>query len=342
MPLPFRLGSAAARECAVFGKLPGRADFLRVNASLPVCEELDESLHAALGELARVPGWQEHYDRLPVMDVYWASERSGTAFLGSAIPSRDGSGRRYPLVAGLVLDLQEARRHGPLLPLAGELLLNQVRHFLQVAVTGGPELPQLVEYLKVQASGRGHDFLDLDLISGIHARFLASEPWAELGPALSREAPEAALRTTLLHLLFHTQAAADGGDRRSASLGLCPEPGRTVLHTVAWLGVLQRLPGPARRAWDRQWLVRQNAQRPRLLAHPGGPSSRQFAAMLLDDSAPDLQLNLLGGTTAWHHHPRFPEFSYRLDRFRESNGRSMMDLLNFLEETGREFSHPNS
>jgi hypothetical protein len=77
------------------------------------------------------------------------------------------------------------------------------------------------------------------------------------------------------------------------------------------------------------------------LAHPGGPSSRQFAGMLLDDPAPDLQLNLLGGTTPWHHHPMFPEISYRFDRFRDSKGRSMMDLLNFLEETGREFSSPN-
>jgi len=63
--------------------------------------------------------------------------------------------------------------------------------------------------------------------------------------------------------------------------------------------------------------------------------------MLLDDTAPDLQLNLIGGTTAWHHHPLFPEISYRFDRFMESKRRSMMDLLNFLEETGREFSTPN-
>ena len=344
MSLPFRLGSAASRTYAVFGKLPGRADFLRVHASLPVCEELDENLHAALGELAQAPGWQDHYDRLPVTDIFWASERCGAAFLGSAIPSRDGSGRRYPLVAGLVLEFQEALRFGPLLPLAGELLLNQIRHFLQVAVTGGPEVPQLLEYLRTQASGQGHDFLERDLINDIHLRFLSREPWRELGRALSLEAPAAALRNALLHLLFHTWAPPEGpaGVRRSASLPLLAQSGRTVLHIVGWLDILQRLSGRSgTRSWDRQWLVRQNAQRPKLLAHPGSPSSRQFAGMLLDDPAPDLQINLLSRTTPWHHHPLFPEISYRLDRFRESKRRSMMDLLVFLEETGKEISSPN-
>lgn len=344
MPLPFRLGAPPSRDYAVFGKLPARADFLRVNASLPVAAELDENLHGALAEMAQSPGWQEHYDRLPVMDLFWVSEQSGTAFLGAVIPSRDGSGRRYPLAAGLLLDSQEVRRLGALLPLAGELLLNQVRHFLQVAVAGGADVPQLIEYLKFQASGKGHDFLDKDIINDIHARFLAREPWPELGLAFSREAPEAALRTALLHLLFHTYATPRGLGlgQRCATIPLLAEPGRSVLHTVGWLEILQRLSTSSRtRSWDRQWLVRQNAQRPRLLMHPGGPSGRQFAGMLLDDPAPDIQLNLLGGTTPWHHHPLFPEISYRFDRFIESKRRSMMDLLNFLEETGREFSSPN-
>jgi type VI secretion system protein ImpM len=278
------------------------------------------------------------------MDIFWASDPSGTAFLGSAIPSRDSSGRRYPLLAGLVLDLQETRKLGPLLPLAGELLLNQIRHFLQVAVAGGSEVPQLVEYLKFQALGRGHDFLDKDIINDIHSRFLAQEPWGDLGLGLSRDSPKAALRTVLLHLLFHTYTTPRGMGlaERHASLPLLAEPGRTVLHMVAWLGILQRLSSSSRtRTWDRQWVVRQNAQRPKLLTHPGGPSSRQLAGMLLDDTAPELQLNILGGTTAWHHHPLFPEISYRFDRFMESKRRSMMDLLNFLEETGREFSSPN-
>jgi type VI secretion system protein ImpM len=344
MPLPFRLGGSASKDYAVFGKLPGRADFIRINASLPVCEELDENLHAAIGELARAPGWQEHYDRLPVVDVFWASERSGTAFLGSAIPSQDGSGRRYPLLAGLVLDLQEARRHGPLLLLAGELLLNQVRHFLQVALASEPEVRNLVDYLKLQASGRGHDFLDREITNDIHLQFLSRAPWWEIGRGLSLEAPETALHTALLHLLFHTYATPRGLGlgQRSACLPLLVERGRTMLHAVAWLDILQHLSASSRnRSWDRQWLLRQNAQRPRLMVHPSGASNREFAGMLLDDPTPDLQLDLQAGTRPWHHHPLFPEISYRFDRFRKTEGRSMMDLLAFLKETSREFSSPN-
>ena len=343
MPLPFRLGSPASRGHALFGKLPGRADFVRVNASLPACEELDEALHGAMGVLASAPAWQEHYDRLPVVDIFWASERSGTAFLGSAIPSQDASGRRYPLVAGLVLDLQEARRYGPSLPLAGELLLNQVRHNLQAAVTGGPELGQLMDHLEAQASGKGHDLLDAEVAHEIHQRYFSREAWTELGRAPSAEAPEAALRNTLLHLLFHTHTPPRelGMDQRYASLPLTVEPGRTALHLVGWLDLLQRLSGSSARAWNRRWLVRRNAQRPRLLAHPGAPAARQLAGMLLEDPAPDLQLDALGSTMAWHHHPLYPEISYRLDRFMESKGRSMMDLLDFMEETSREFSSSN-
>ncbi len=36
MPLPFRLGGSASRDYAVFGKLPGRPDFLRV-LQRPIC-----------------------------------------------------------------------------------------------------------------------------------------------------------------------------------------------------------------------------------------------------------------------------------------------------------------
>ena len=343
MALPFRLGGPASKDYAIFGKLPGRADFLRVNASLPVCTELDENLHAALGELARVPGWQEHYDGLPIVDVFWASDRSGTAFLGSALPSQDASGRRYPLLAGLVLDLQEARRHGPLLPLAGELLLNQVRPFLQQAMTGQAEMKQLADYLKFQASGKGHDFLDAAITQEIHMQFLAREPWWEIGRAFSQEAPETALQTALLHLLFHTHSTPRGMGlgQRSASLPLLAEPGRTTLHQVCWLDILLHLSAASGRCWDRQWLVRQYPEKLRLLAHPSGASSREFAGMLLDDPAPDLQLNLQGGTRPWHHHPLFPEISYQFDRFRKARGSSMMDLLSFLKETSTHFTSPN-
>jgi type VI secretion system protein ImpM len=343
MALPFRLGGPASKDFAIFGKLPGRADFLRVNASLPVCQELDESLQAALGEVARSPGWQEHFDGLPIVDVFWASERSGTAFLGSAVPSQDASGRRFPLLAGLVLELQEARKIGPLLPLAGELLLNQIRLFLRQAISSRPEVNTLIDYLKFQASGKGHDFLDPDLTQDIHLQFLAGEPWWEIGRAFSPEAPEQALQTALLHLLFHTHATPRGMDlaQRSASLPLLAEPGRTTLHQVCWLDILLHLSAAPGRSWDRQWLVRQYPLKLRLLAHPSGASGREFAGMLLDDPAPDLQLNLQAGTRPWHHHPLFPEISYRFDRFRKTRGSSMMDLLSFLKETSRQFTSPN-
>ncbi|NHF73853.1 type VI secretion system-associated protein TagF [Paracoccus xiamenensis] len=87
---------------AVFGKHPGFGDFLAAG-ELPAegVSRIMDWLAQVLGAWreAAGPDWQAGFDRAPGLR-FWigAGLTGGTALRGALIPSRDRSGRRFPLV----------------------------------------------------------------------------------------------------------------------------------------------------------------------------------------------------------------------------------------------------
>ena len=89
-----------------FGKLPIQGDFLRLNAAGPEVAEFDqwvqEGLHAAKSKLGA--RWEETFDASDPWQFVYPAEKAGRFLVGVSIPSRDQSGRRYPLFLFLRVD----------------------------------------------------------------------------------------------------------------------------------------------------------------------------------------------------------------------------------------------
>ncbi len=57
----------------IFGKLPGRSDFLYINATHPIAREFDNILAQSLDAVSSTPGWEENYDHAGPCDFFFVS-----------------------------------------------------------------------------------------------------------------------------------------------------------------------------------------------------------------------------------------------------------------------------
>ncbi len=82
-----------------FGKLPIAGDFLRVNAGGPEAADLDqwiqEGLSAVKAKLG--PGWERAFDASAPQRFVYVPDKAERALAGVMVPSRDQTGRRYPM-----------------------------------------------------------------------------------------------------------------------------------------------------------------------------------------------------------------------------------------------------
>lgn len=89
-----------------FGKLPIQGDFLRLNAAGSEVAELDqwvqEGLHTAKSKLGN--RWEETFAASDPWQFVYTAEKADRFLVGVSIPSRDQSGRRYPLFLFLRVD----------------------------------------------------------------------------------------------------------------------------------------------------------------------------------------------------------------------------------------------
>ena len=85
--------------CGLFGKLPGKRDFIAVNAPTPFLKVyeawLQGGLSASRNELAG--GWQQVFLNAPIWRFWLGQALCGQAVAGAFMPSVDGVGRYFPL-----------------------------------------------------------------------------------------------------------------------------------------------------------------------------------------------------------------------------------------------------
>lgn len=97
-----RMTDLAGRVC-YFGKLPGRADFVRSTSGAALLEPLDAWVAHALELAASDPGWKGAYDQCAPVDFVFLGARSPVALVGRLVPSQDASQRRFPFIAAVAL-----------------------------------------------------------------------------------------------------------------------------------------------------------------------------------------------------------------------------------------------
>ena len=340
-----RSPGAPKRAFTLFGKVPSRTDFLAVQASHPAVKELDRLIQGVMTVMAGNHEWKQHFDAIPAIDVLWRSPTGPEVFIGVLLPSQDATGRRYPLVAGLLLPGEEAARYGPLLLLGAELLCSRLRDLLPRAREDAAGLSALRDYLTEQASKKGMDLLEPALLEEIYTNFIKEEGVLELGRPAGEASPATALRRTVLHLLFGRGQALEGRteEKKYLVLPLSLEPGKSILHASVWMDLLALLPdASALGPWGQNALYHPMEGAPCLFMHPGPPSALAGSGMLGGKRLQWNHFNLQSGTGALHLHPLYPEVSTRLDRLLTNPSYKIVDLKEYLGETVRQLMLSNS
>lgn len=217
------------------GKLKGRAEYLPVPSSSPSFAAFDAWLSASIEWAASRagPGWPECFARGAVHGFVFRAPGStpGEILCGAIAPSRDQSGRQFPLALATPLRLPpELLARPELLPFVLEGVWGETTRVLLAALsTGEPEpashfeIPPMTDIAEAAA-----------LYDDWAARLPLVELWALLGPALNE--PESALR-----LLLETLRPIRGEDRPETTLSVrLPLGLASGLGLCFWLDVVCR------------------------------------------------------------------------------------------------------
>lgn len=322
---------------ALFGKLPHRPDYLRVNASHPACVELDDLLERAMARIGQTPEGTEGFDRADPLDLLFLTHDRRWAFLGSLMPSQDLSGRRYPLVGGLLVPGSALQPHVSLMPIAVEVFLSQLRQHLREAVAEATDALACREFLQQHAESGGSGIQDAVLAGEVLDRHLRDAPANTLEEALRPLGQEATLRQALLNLMFYGDFLRRFGGApvlQEVRLPLSGLVGDVPLHASDWLTILQAAWGGDLQAFGRVWALRRGSPSS-LHLYPGAPSEAFMASLLGGDLPGGARLELESEQRAWMSHRMYAETAYAFDRFFADLNWRLLDLLNFLRETGR-------
>src|SRR5690242_14603646 len=121
MALSFKRQADPQLTYAILGKLPSRPDFVRINATHPVVQEFDELVAQSVEWANQSTSGAERHDQAHSADFFYVSRDGRWALVGVMQPSHDQSGRRYPLLAGVIAPLAALPPTPATLPLLLEL-----------------------------------------------------------------------------------------------------------------------------------------------------------------------------------------------------------------------------
>jgi type VI secretion system protein ImpM len=292
MPIAFTPSRDAAPRYAVFGKLPQRADFVRIDTGhLPV-REFDDLLASSLVRAVHQPEWNESAClNLGACDFQFTSSDGRECFIGVLHPSRDEAGRFFPLVAGIVLPAQAVVPSSPELAIANELFFSGLREQLASAVGHADDLIDCCHFLNTWAASNPNARDDIELAGQILARHMNSAIALDWHIALV-DAGHGGLDDILLSLAFHEFAPSGGFS--PVSLPLSGANGEDTLDEAAWLALGRTALGGAR---SPDFLAFTRRGRRRLILVPGRIDRKLLESLWLAGASEPKA----SGDTRWRH-----------------------------------------
>jgi type VI secretion system protein ImpM len=339
MVLPFRRVEAdMAATYTLYGKLPNRADFVRVNANHSVVGEFDELIQRTLENLARDPAWTETYDTSRPVEFQYISRDSRHALMGMLAASTDQAGRRYPLLAAAILPTEAIASHAHIGPIAYEVFFDGLREQVCTAIENSVEALSCRQFLESQSWSTESTSADLELAQGVVNRFMRSASVDGLRKLLRRHSPELGLEQVLLNLAFYRaflRRFENPATNQVIALPLPAEKGEQALMASAWLSVLKAL-GQGQRdrspACGNYVLLQKTANEAALVACYASPQDKLVRIMLGEPQAFAAALDLRNEQEAWKGHRLYAEVSYALGRLLADPALSLFALCEFLTD----------
>ncbi len=294
---------------SLFGKLPLRADFVRVNASTPVAHEYDQHLAEAIVALAADPGWESAYDATAATLFAYRSRDRDTWFIGGQCPSHDQEHRRFPLVAGISRSSTDISNHLPLLPLAYEVFYGGVVGHLENAIANSVDAVSCRSFLQGFVGAETQTGTDFELADALLRQFTVENNSQHLQTILRLAYPHAELEQALLNIAFYANFVRRYPHSITAQEIVLPLPnkvGTAALVASAWLLLVGNLTGDENRISG--FFFRED-----FIVIAIDLYSNHFSPLLpLTHSIKVRGLMLTAEHETWSAHPLYPEISYAL------------------------------
>lgn len=330
-----------ANSYTLFGKLPNRPDFVRVNANHPVAAEFDglvqRSIEMLTGEMPSDSGTKGG-----VVDLQYVSRDQRHVMIGVLVPSRDLAGRLYPLIAASIIPYGDVAQHLPVLPIAFEVFFDGLREQVANAVENSVEALSCRQFLEagLRIYTSGND--DFRLAESVVEHFMSQQPASRMANLLSETAPGGTLQQALLNIAFYQTYLRRFDNRMTNQLFLLPlsgSKGEQALLASAWQSILSSLGGGDETdvPWSCSSLILRRADRPAQLLVSVGRLPDSFGRVMLGGTVePSMLLDLGVEQEAWTSHRMYAEVSYALGRFLADPHCRLSELRRFLGDMSRQ------
>lgn len=340
MPLTLLRAPESTVPYVVFGKLPNRADFVRINATHPAATEFDEFIQNTLEQFRTQVDWEERYDFAPVIDFCYPTRDQRWAFVGALLSSCDQTRRRYPLVAALVLPASSLGSERRLLPIAGEVFFEGLREQLSTAIDNSVEAMACRQFLEGHAALWSTGTDDLPLAGEIVKQFMDTHHPSILEGQLAAEHPGSTLLQALLNIAFYRDFLRRFNNPAAIQvldLPLRGARGEAALHASAWLTLLAALSG-AQEPWNGGFLLRQGRDSARLFATFGRMPEKALLLAMGGTTREDTRLNLADEQKTWQAHKLYAETAYALDRVLSDPDLNLSQMFAFLKDASQKIA----
>lgn len=341
MVLPFKRAEAEiTASYTIYGKLPNRADFVRINASHGVVVEFDGLIQRTLERLASEDNWTRAYDASRPVEFQYLSRDARYVLMGMLAPSADQAGRRYPLLAAAILPSESIAPHVHIAPIAYEVFFDGLREQVNTAINNSVEALSCRQFLEAHQQTSRSAIADLELANSVVERFMTTTSIRVLCDLLSNDSRMLELEQTLLNLAFYRAFLRRFDNPLTNQLVLLPLPiekGEQVLVTSAWLSVLKALAlgRQDRSIWCVNYLLLEALpKRAELIVGFTRATDKQTTIMLGGNPDTALFLDLKNEQEAWKNHRLYAEVSYALGRLIADPSLSLASLCDFLQEVG--------
>jgi type VI secretion system protein ImpM len=340
--LPFgRTENQLAASYTLFGKLPNRPDFVRVNAAHPAALELDALIQRAFERQSFGGGLPEVLSQSGAVDFQYVTQDQRHVMVGALMPSQDQAGRCYPLVASAILPRESIDGYLQVSPIAYEVFFDGLREQVVNAVENSVEALSCRQFL--ESNLRAYESADEDLIlaRSVVDRFMSVQSAGRMVDLLASGEYPATLHQALLNLAFYLAYLRRFDNRATNQLFLFPlsaNKGEQALVASAWLTLVASLKGLGGQegAWCGSYLfVRRPGLGAQLVTSVGSVPPCFTHVMVGGVIEPSMLLDLASRNDAWISHRLYAEVSYALGRLLSDPDCRLAALVGFLEEMSR-------
>ncbi|WP_205231554.1 type VI secretion system-associated protein TagF [Azospira oryzae] len=324
---------------AMMGKLPNRADFVRLNAVHPVVGEFDGLVQTALEQMSAGLGWETRYDAAPRTDFYYTSADKRWVFYGGWQASRDSSGRRYPFVAGVIRPVEDLSAEASLVPISLEVFFDGLHSQIANAIDNSVEAVSCREFLQANCVAEARNDADKGLARGLVRQFLESHTVAELeGFLVATGIPS--LQQALLNIAFYLaflRRYENPAVIQEIALPLPVGKGEGALYASTWLTLLTALWG--KKPWTGSYFLHAGTSAPGLSVSFGRmPRKLGYVFDGHGSNGAESALDLGKENELWRGHPEYAETAFALGRVLSDPRQPLSIVADLLAEIGKKLS----